>query len=103
MAQNVVSDVDGGTGAAGEKSEGSFTDLRGTCCGAGRGVAARSWSAGGYSALTNSVYFRRQNACAPVLATMGGGLAIHRFAVPFQLAPGSDDRGSVWARRRRDR
>ena len=57
----------------------------------------KNWPAGAYSPLTNTMYFPMQNTCARVLSTMEGGLAIYRLAARFQLAPGTDDLGSVWA------
>ena len=43
------------------------------------------------------MYYPLRNTCARVLSTMEGGLAIYRLAARFQLAPGTDQLGTVRA------
>jgi alcohol dehydrogenase (cytochrome c) len=43
------------------------------------------------------MYYPLRNSCARVLSTMEGGLAIYRLAARFQLAPGTDNLGTVRA------
>ena len=43
------------------------------------------------------MYYPLRNVCARVLSTMEGGLAIYRLAARFQLAPGTDQVGTVRA------
>ena len=43
------------------------------------------------------MYFPLQNTCARLLSTMDGGVAIYRLAYRDQLAPGTDQLGSVRA------
>ena len=97
IAQNVISDIDGATGAVTENSELVFTDLGQEVLSCPSWGGGKNWPAGAYSPLTNTMYFPMQNTCARVLSTMEGGLAIYRLAARFQLAPGTDDLGSVWA------
>ena len=65
-----------------------------SCPGWGGG---KNWPAGAYSPLTNTMYYPMQNTCARVLATPDEGLAIYQLASRFQLAPGTDQLGAVWA------
>ena len=57
----------------------------------------KNWPAGAYSPLTNTMCYPMQNTCARVLATPDEGLAIYQLASRFQLAPGTDQLGAVWA------
>jgi hypothetical protein len=43
------------------------------------------------------MYYPLRNTCAQVLATVDGGLAIYRLAAKFQIAPGTDQLGTVRA------
>ena len=97
IAQNVISDIDGATGSVTENAELIFTDLGQEVLSCPSWGGGKNWPAGAYSPLTNTMYFPMQNTCARVLSTMEGGLAIYRLAARFQLAPGTDDLGSVWA------
>ena len=97
IAQNVISDIDGATGSVTENAELIFTDLGQEVLSCPSWGGGKNWPAGAYSPLTNTMYFPMQNTCARVPSTMEGGLAIYRLAARFQLAPGTDDLGSVWA------
>ena len=97
VSQNVISSIDGAPGAVFENSEVVFT-------GEGQEVMAcptyhggKDWEAGAYSPLTNTMFFPLRSTCARVLSTMDGGLAIYRLAARHQLAPGTDQLGSVRA------
>ena len=97
IAQNVITDIDGATGAVTENAELIFTDLGQEVLSCPSWGGGKNWPAGAYSPLTNTMYFPLQNTCARVLSTMEGGLAIYRLAARFQLTPGMDDLGSVRA------
>ena len=97
VAQNVISDIDGATGAVTENAEVIFTDLGQEVLSCPSWSGGKNWPAGAYSPLTNTMYFPLQNTCARVLSTMDGGLAIYRLAARFQLTPGTDDLGTVRA------
>ena len=97
VAQNVISDIDGATGAVTENAELVFTALGQEVLSCPSWSGGKNWPAGAYSPLTNTLYFPLQNTCARVLSTMEGGLAIYRLAARFQLTPGTDDLGTVRA------
>jgi len=97
IAQNVISHIDGETGDVTENSEVVFTGLGQEVMSCPSLTGGKNWPAGAYSPLTNTMYFPLQNTCARVLSTMDGGVAIYRLAYRDQLAPGTDQLGSVRA------
>ena len=97
VAQNVVSHIDGATGAVTENAETVFGALGQEVLSCPSWIGGKDWEAGAYSPLTNTMYYPLRNTCARVLATMEGGLAIYRLAARFQLAPGVDQLGTVRA------
>ena len=97
IAQNVISHIDGETGDVTENSEVVFTGLGQEVMSCPSLTGGENWPAGAYSPLTNTMYFPLQNTCARVLSTMDGGVAIYRLAYRDQLAPGTDQLGSVRA------
>lgn len=100
MTQNVVSSIDGATGAVSENSELVFT-------GGGQQVLAcpsyhggKDWEAGAYSPLTNTMYFPLRNTCAQMLTAVGDDQLAQEWysiAVRNELAPGTDQLGMVQA------
>ncbi len=60
-------------------------------------MGGKDWEAGAYSPLTNTMYYPLRNSCARVLATPDEGLSIYQLAARFQLAPGTDQLGTVRA------
>ncbi len=97
VTQNVISNIDGATGAVTENSEVVFTGLGQEVLSCPSWIGGKDWEAGAYSPLTNTMYYPLRNTCARVLSTMEGGLAIYRLAARFQLAPGTDQLGTVRA------
>jgi alcohol dehydrogenase (cytochrome c) len=97
VTQNVISNIDGATGAVTENSEVVFTGLGQEVLACPSWIGGKDWEAGAYSPLTNTMYYPLRNTCARVLSTMEGGLAIYRLAARFQLAPGTDQLGTVRA------
>ena len=97
ITQNVISDIDGATGAVTENSEVVFSGLGQEVLSCPSWIGGKDWEAGAYSPLTNTMYYPLRNTCARVLSTMEGGLAIYRLAARFQLAPGTDQVGTVQA------
>ena len=97
IAQNVISDIDGATGAVTENSEVVFSGLGQEVLSCPSWIGGKDWEAGAYSPLTNTMYYPLRNTCARVLSTMEGGLAVYRLAARFQLAPGTDQVGTVQA------
>ena len=97
VTQNVISDIDGATGAVTENSEVVFSGLGQEVLSCPSWIGGKDWEAGAYSPLTNTMYYPLRNTCARVLSTMDGGLAVYRLAARFQLAPGTDQVGTVQA------
>ena len=97
VAQNLISDIDGTTGEVTENPEvvfGAYGQQILSCPG---WLGGKDWEAGAYSPLTNTMYYPLRNSCARVLATPDEGLAIYQLAARFQLAPGTDQLGTVRA------
>ena len=97
ITQNVISSIDGATGAVTENSEvvfGGFGQEVLTCPSFWGG---KDHEAGAYSPVTNLMYFPLRNACARMLATQEGGASLYSLAVRNQLAPGEDQLGTVQA------
>mgnify|MGYP001247930048 CR=1 FL=1 len=99
ITQNVISDIDGATGEVTGNAEVTFTRMGQevlSCPGWGGG---KNWPAGAYSPLTNTMYIPMQNMCARVLSTETDPdrLELYQLAARFELAPGKEDRGSIWA------
>ena len=97
VTQNVISHIDGATGAVTENSEVVFSGLGQEVLACPSWIGGKDWEAGAYSPLTNTMYYPLRNTCARVLSTMEGGLAIYRLAARFQLAPGTEQLGTVRA------
>ena len=97
VTQNVISHIDGATGAVTENSEVVFSTLGQEVLACPSWAGGKDWEAGAYSPLTNTMYMPLRSTCARVLSTMDGGLAIYRLASRLQLAPGTEQQGSVRA------
>ena len=91
VTQNVISDIDGATGAVTENSEVVFT-------GSGQEVlvsptlaGGKDWEAGAYSPLTNTMYYPLHNTCARMMTTTEGELGeLYALAERTQIAPDTD-------------
>ena len=97
VTQNVISDIDGATGEVSENAEVVFSSLGQEVLACPTWLGGKDWEAGAYSPLTNTMYFPLRNVCARMLATREGGLAIYALAVRNQIAPGTDQVGTVQA------
>ena len=111
VTQNVISDINGATGAVTENAEVIFSALGQEVLACPTWAGGRDWEAGAYSPLTNTMYFPLRNTCARMLSTNNpqgerelalteGGqrpLAIYSLAARHQLAPGTDQLGTVRA------
>ena len=104
ITQNVISGIDGATGAVTENAELVFSSLGQEVFTCPTWNGGKDWEAGAYSPLTNTMYMPLRNACARMLATSvdtGGSYdAFHsgyNLAVRNQLAPGTDQVGTVHA------
>ncbi|HIE94076.1 MAG TPA: ATP-binding protein [Acidobacteria bacterium] len=98
VAQNVITGIDGATGAVslnGElvfEREGDEVLICPTFV-----TGGKDWEAGAYSPLTKMMYYPLRNACARMLATTEGGVTLYALAKRDQIAPGTDQVGTVQA------
>jgi PQQ-dependent dehydrogenase (methanol/ethanol family) len=97
VTQNVITNIDGATGEVTGNGELIFTSYGQEILSCPGWSGGKNWPAGAYSPLTNTMYYPMKNECARVLATPDGGLSLYQLAARFQLAPGTEEHGSVWA------
>ena len=98
VTQNVITSIDGATGAVTENAELVFTREGEEVLVCPTFVTGgKDWEAGAYSPLTNLMYYPLRNACARMLATTEGGLTLYALAKRDQIAPGTDQVGTVQA------
>ena len=101
VTQNVISDIDGATGAVSENAELVFSAIGQEVLACPTWLGGKDWEAGAYSPLTNAMYYPLRNACARMLAaptTEGNiGNRLYALAVRNQFAPGTDQLGTVRA------
>ena len=95
VTQNVVSHIDGATGAVSENSEVVFRSEGQEVLACPSLIGGKDWEAGAYSPLTNTMYYPLRNACARMMATDDGSL--YALAVRNEIAPGTDQVGTVQA------
>ena len=95
VSQNVISSIDGATGAVFENSEVVFT-------GEGQEVMAcptyhggKDWEAGAYSPLTNTMYMPLRHTCGRMRAE--AGLGWYALNVRVQQTPGENQLGTIQA------
>ena len=62
VTQNVISDIDGGTGTVTENAEVVFTGIGQEVLACPTWLGGKDWEAGAYSPLTNTMYFPLRNA-----------------------------------------
>ena len=96
VTQNVISNIDGTTGAVTENSEVVFTGTGQEVLVCPTLTGGKDWAAGAYSPLTNMMYFPLRNTCARMMATPEPS-RLYSLAVRDQIAPGTDQVGTVQA------
>jgi alcohol dehydrogenase (cytochrome c) len=99
VMQNVVSKIDGATGAVTVNPESTFTAInqeRMICPGTNGG---KNWPAGAYSPATNAMYFPLQNMCMTATTTVDtpDPSKVYGLDMKSIMAPGTDKVGVVWA------
>ncbi len=107
IAQNVISDIDPATGKVTENLEVIFTEMEQEALICPTWAGGKDWETGTYSPLTKTMYFPLRQACAVMLATdnlrseramsMVQSSPFYSLAVDHQLAPGTDQLGTVRA------
>ena len=96
VTQNVISDIDGATGAVTENAELIFGAEGQEVLTCPTWIGGKDWEAGAYSPRTNTMYMPLRNACARMLATREASIH-YAIAVRNQLAPGTDQLGTIQA------
>ena len=98
ITQNVIVDIDGATGAVTENPEIIFSRLGQEVFICPTWIGGKDWEAGAYSPLTNMMYMPLRNTCARLMATEEEATnEYYALAVRSQLAPGTDQLGTVQA------
>ena len=98
VTQNVITAIDGATGAVSENSELVFQREGEEVLVCPTFVTGgKDWEAGAYSPETNLMYYPLRNTCARMLATTQGGVTLYALAKRDQIAPGTDQVGTVQA------
>ncbi len=100
ITQNVISSIDGATGAVTESSELVFTGSGQEVLACPHASGGKDWEAGAYSPLTNMMYMPLRNVCARMLATTAGddiSNELYSLAWRSQITPGTDQVGTVQA------
>ena len=98
IVQNVISGINGATGAVSENAELVFTAQGQTVLACPHASGGKDWEAGAYSPLTNTMYMPLRNVCARMLATTEGeDTNIYALVWRGQIAPGTDQVGRVQA------
>ncbi|MEE8130855.1 MAG: PQQ-binding-like beta-propeller repeat protein [Vicinamibacterales bacterium] len=100
VTQNVISSIDGATGAVTENSEVVFTRTGQEVLTCPHASGGKDWEAGAYSPLTNTMYFPLRNVCSRMRATSPDDVtadSLYAIAWRRQIAPGTDQVGTVRA------
>ena len=99
ITQNVIAGIDGATGAVTESAELVFTAEGQEVLACPHASGGKDWEAGAYSPRTNTMYYPLRNVCARMLATTEGGGSVEVYALVWrgEIAPGTDQVGSVYA------
>ncbi len=100
ITQNVISDIDGATGAVSENGELVFSAEGQEVLACPTYNGGKDWEAGAYSPLTNTMYFPLRNTCARMMTVTSSEtlpLELYSLAVRNQIAPGTDQVGTVQA------
>ena len=97
--QNVISNIDGNTGAVTVNGEVTFSRLNEShlvCPGSNGG---KNWPAGAYSPLTNMMYMPLQNMCMTATTTTDqrDPSKVYGLSMQSSIAPGAEKVGTVWA------
>ena len=92
VGQNIISNIDGATGAVTENSEVVFSAYGQEVLSCPGWLGGKDWEAGAYSPLTNTMYYPLRNSCGRVLATPDEGLRVAARAARRNAVVGSNRR-----------
>ncbi len=100
ITQNVISGIEGATGAVTENAELVFTSRGQQVLACPTYNGGKDWEAGAYSPDTNLMYFPLRNTCARMMVVESNEtlpLELYALAVRNEIAPGTDQVGTVQA------
>ncbi len=97
ITQNVISHIDGASGAVTENPELIFTGAGQQVLTCPHASGGKDWEAGAYSPLTNTMYMPLRNVCAQMIAEGPESTSIYAINWRPEIAPGTDQVGAVWA------
>ena len=100
ITQNVISNIDGATGAVSENAELVFTSRGQQVLTCPTYNGGKDWEAGAYSPRTNMMYMPLRNTCARMMVVESSDtlpLELYSLAVRQEIAPGTDQVGAVHA------
>jgi alcohol dehydrogenase (cytochrome c) len=99
VTQNVISSIDGATGAVTENAEVVFTGPGQQVLTCPHASGGKDWEAGAYSPQSNTMFFPLRNTCSRMRATNAetGPNALYAIDWRREIAPGTDNVGTVRA------
>ena len=97
IAQNVITSIDGATGAVSENPEVVLRDFGQEVLSCPSALGGKDWEAGAYSPRTNTMYMPLRNACSRMAALDDGARSLYSLSMRRELAPGTEQLGTVWA------
>ena len=97
ITQNVISHIDGASGAVTENPELVFTGAGQEVLTCPHASGGKDWEAGAYSPLTNTMYYPLRNVCARMMSEGPESTSVYAIAWRPEIAPGTDQVGTVWA------
>ena len=95
VSQNVISSIDGATGAVSENSEVVFTSEGQEVMACPTWQGGKDWEAGAYSPLTHHMYMPLRHTCGRMMAEAGNGW--YALNVRTQITPGETQLGTIRA------
>ena len=97
VGQNVISSIDGATGAVTANAEVVFSATGQTVTTCPTWYGGKNWEAGAYSPLTNAMYFPLRNTCSQMMSVPEEENPFLALTMREELAPGTDQLGTVYA------
>ena len=97
VGQNVISSIDGATGAVTANAEVVFSATGQTVTTCPTWYGGKNWEAGAYSPLTNAMYFPLRNTCSQMMSVPEEENPFLALTMREELAPDTDQLGVVHA------
>ena len=97
VGQNVISSIDGATGAVTANAEVVFSAVGQTVTTCPTWYGGKNWEAGAYSPLTNAMYFPLRNTCSQMMSVPEEENPFLALTMREEMAPGTDHLGVVQA------